>query len=85
MIAEVSAMLKQLLQKLRISSQPTFDDILQKIEHANDLEINEVIQAVIRRYKSIYPDWEVIFLSLPLQSEKRALLLEQTIDQLKKL
>ena len=78
-------MLKQILQKTKSLSQPTLFNILERIEQADDFEINEIIQAVIRRYKMVFPDWEIIFLSLPVQSEKRKLLLDQTIDQLKKL
>ena len=82
---EVIAMLKQILQKTKSLSQPTLFNVLERIEQADDFEINEIIQAVIRRYKLVFPDWEIIFLSLPVQSEKRKLLLDQTIDQLKKL
>lgn len=78
-------MLKQILQKTKSLSQPTLFNVLERIEQADDFEINEIIQAVIRRYKLVFPDWEIIFLSLPVQSEKRKLLLDQTIDQLKKL
>ena len=66
-------------------SQPTLDAVLAKIEHSNDLEVNEIIQAVIRRYKLVFPDWEVIFLSLPSQEKERKEVLEQTIEQLKKI
>lgn len=65
--------------------QPTLDDILEKIEEADDLEINEIIQAVIRRYKSVFPGWEVVFLSLPLQSKEREQMIERTIEQLRKI
>ena len=78
-------MLKQILQKTKSLSQPTLFNVLERIEQADDFEINEIIQAVIRRYKMVFPDWEIIFLSLPVQSEERKLLLDQTIDQLKKL
>ena len=62
---------------------PSLDEVLIKIEQANDLEINEIIQSVIRRYNAVFPDWEIVFLSLPLQPQERKLLLEQTIAQLK--
>ena len=78
-------MLKQILQKTKSLSQPTLFNVLERIEQADDFEINDIIQAVIRRYNLVFPDWEIIFLSLPVQSEKRKLLLDQTIDQLKKL
>ena len=77
-------MLKRLLRKDRSSQKPDFQDILARIEQADDLEISQIIQAVIRRYKTVFPDWEVIFLSLPLQPEAKAELLEEAIAQLKK-
>jgi hypothetical protein len=72
------------LQKNKLPQKKDFRDILAGIEQANDLEISQIIQAVIRRYKTVFPDWEVIFLSLPLQPETRAELLEEAIAQLKK-
>ncbi len=39
--------------------------MLHAIERMSDLEINEVISALIRRYRICYPEEEVIFLSLP--------------------
>ena len=39
--------------------------VMDRIGHADDIEINEIIQAVIRRYQRVYPDWEVVFLALP--------------------
>lgn len=40
-------------------------EILEKIRRADDAEINEIIEAVTLRYQEVYPDWEVMFLSLP--------------------
>lgn len=42
-----------------------FNEVLSKIVQADDIEISEIIKAVIRRYEAAYPDWEIIFLSLP--------------------
>ncbi|MBQ9148043.1 MAG: hypothetical protein IJX69_00570 [Oscillospiraceae bacterium] len=41
-------------------------EVLKQIENADDDAISQIIQAVIRRYKQVYPGWEVVFLSLPL-------------------
>ena len=35
------------------------------ILQADDIELSEIIQSVIRRYGVLHPDWEVMFLSLP--------------------
>ena len=66
------------------NTQVKLDDILNQIGQADDLEINEIIQAVIHRYNTVFPDWEVIFLSLPLQSKEREQLIEQSIEQLRR-
>ena len=41
-------------------------DIMEEIERADDHTITRIIQAVIRRYGAVYPDQEIVFLSLPL-------------------
>ena len=40
-----------------------FNDVLARIEQADDFEISEIIDAVVRRYSVCFPDWEVVFLS----------------------
>ena len=54
--------------------------VLDRISHADDIEINEIIQAVIRRYQRVYPGWEVVFLALPKNDpEERKRLLESIL------
>lgn len=43
----------------------TMNYVLHRIQKADDTEIQEIISAIIRRYGTKYPDWEVVFLSLP--------------------
>ena len=43
----------------------TLIDILNRIEQADDFEINEIMAAVRRRYQILFPDWEVLYLSCP--------------------
>lgn len=58
--------------------------LLSRIEKANDLEINEIINAVLRRYKVVYPEWDVVFLSLPsTDAKKRGELLDRITRILK--
>lgn len=45
--------------------------LIAHIEKADDRLIQQVIQAVIRRYGAAYPDWEVIFYALPKDPQKR--------------
>lgn len=48
-------MLKKCLMKM----------LLSKIEYADDQEIAQMTQAIIRRYSRVFPDWEIMFLSMP--------------------
>lgn len=41
------------------------NNILEKINSATSSEINELISALLRRYSSLFPDWEIAFLSFP--------------------
>lgn len=41
------------------------EELLAQIEQADDIQISRIIRAVIRRYGIVYPDHEVVFLSLP--------------------
>lgn len=40
-------------------------ELIQRIEQADDILTGEIIQAVIRRHRRFYPDWELVVLSLP--------------------
>ena len=56
------------------------EDILQYIHQADDVEINQIIDALTARYKRVYPGWEVIFAALPLgDMERRRTMLEQAL------
>ncbi|MBQ8580335.1 MAG: hypothetical protein IJ448_06550 [Oscillospiraceae bacterium] len=43
--------------------------VLQYIRQADEEEIQELLQASIKRYKSLYPDWEIYFFSLKANDE----------------
>ena len=43
----------------------TLDQVLTYIHQADDLQVNEIIQAIVSRYREVYPDWDITFLSLP--------------------
>ena len=40
-------------------------DLVSRIQNADDVEISAIIEAVVERYTLVYPDWEVMFCSLP--------------------
>ena len=56
--------------------------ILTAIEHADEQLIQDAIQAVIRRYSSVFPDWEVVFYALPKKPQKRRQEVERLIHML---
>ena len=55
----------------------------QKIELTDELELNECILAVLRRYNALRIDRELVFLSLPTDPETREAELEKSIDFLR--
>lgn len=46
-------------------------DILQQIEQADEILLNDIIMAVMRRYIALRTDRELSFLSLPTDPETR--------------
>ena len=38
--------------------------ILHEISRAKPEELDELLQAVLKRYREVYPDWEIITVSL---------------------
>ena len=39
------------------------DEVIRAIERADMEDIQDVVQAVIGRYRELYPHWEILFLS----------------------
>ena len=60
-----------------------FLNVLATIEQADDTQISQIIRAVIRRYGLVFPDWDVLFLSVPKDPSQRRLQLEHMLEQLK--
>ena len=59
-------------------------DIFEIINNAKADEISEILDAVLRRYKQLYPDWEISVLSLEKSVDKN-MQLDETIKLLEKL
>lgn len=57
------------------------ETVLAWIGTATDTDMNEVIQALIRRYSDVFPDWEVFFYSVKVKDPK---LRRKQIKELKK-
>ena len=55
----------------------TLEDIILFISKADDSQLNTITDALSARYKALFPDWEVVYLALPLHdAERRATLWE---------
>ena len=67
----------------KMHRQLTLSIVLKAIEQANDMQISEIIRAVIRRYDFVFPDWDVFFLSLPKEPIERRSQLEHMLEHLK--
>ena len=46
-------------------------DVLSYIAQADDGQLNDITSALTARYKVLFPDWEVVYLSLPLRDPER--------------
>ena len=60
-----------------------FRDLLSAIENASDAQIGDIIKAVIRRYKTLFPQWQVVFLSIPRDEAQREESIERLLEFLK--
>lgn len=47
------------------------EPLTERIRNANGEELNEIINAVIRRYGELFPEWEMHFVSMHRDGEKR--------------
>ena len=46
-------------------------EILSFISKADDSQLNTITDALSARYKALFPDWEVVYLALPLHDPQR--------------
>ena len=58
--------------------------ILSEINHAKPEELDQILQAVLQRYREVYPDWELITISLEKAVDKKEQL-DRIIATLEKL
>ena len=54
-------------------------DIVTQIEQADEIQLNDIIRAVMRRYRALRTDRELSFLSLPTDPKTRNEELEKLI------
>lgn len=60
------------------SKNNMISEVLSYIENANDSQINQIMDAVERRYRTAFPNWEVIYVAVHREPEKR----KQDIDSI---
>lgn len=53
------------MQKNDSAEGRTREGILQYINQADYTDLNEFIQAIVRRYHRLFPDFDIVFLSMP--------------------
>ena len=44
--------------------------MIDQIMNAKPEELEDIVQAVLARYRELYPDWEIMFLSLDKKDNK---------------
>ena len=49
----------------------SLEQLLQRIDNCKPEELDPICTALQRRYRVLYPDWEVVFLSMPGGSPER--------------
>ena len=56
----------------------TLSSVTSYIEQTDDIEISEIISAIIRKYAISFPNWEAVFLTLPKNDpdERKRMLLQ---------
>jgi len=61
--------------------------MLQEIKNAKPEEMEDILQAVMERYRQIYPDWEIMFLSLDKKENRNAQIdaVIKLLEQMKKI
>ena len=50
---------------IKMKPKISLDELLLRIEYAEHEEMDPIIDTLQRRYRRLFPDWEVAFLSVP--------------------
>lgn len=51
--------------KEKCQTEITLEQLLYRIRNCDATELDPICDAVQRRYSVLFPDWEVVFLSMP--------------------
>ena len=60
------------------------DELLSRIAQANDMEIGDILAAVLRRYGELFPEWEVSTFSLKKEIDRNRQI-DETIQMLRRM
>ena len=58
--------------------------IIEKIEQADDFEIQKIMETVERRYALLFPDWEVVYIAVHKEPALRRSDLQRILTMLEK-
>ena len=61
-----------------------FQNVLKIIEQADDFQIREIMDAVKRRYRAAYPDWDVIYAAVHKDPKLREAELKELVASIEK-
>jgi len=50
---------------VKMKPRISLEELIHRIEYAEHEEIDPIINALQRRYRRLFPDWDVVFLSTP--------------------
>ena len=60
------------------------NDLEKQIANANAYDLDVIMHALMRRHKTLYPDWELTIVSLP-KTPQRNEMIDQSINLLQQL
>lgn len=67
----------------KMQAQRAMAKVLKTIEQADDAQIAQIMKAVVHRYGKAFPDWDILFLSIPKEPTQRRSQLEYMLEYLK--
>lgn len=59
-----------------------YSEVLAYIENADDMQLNAIMDAVEHRYRTAYPEWEVIYVAVHREKDQRKRDIDSIIDLL---
>ena len=57
--------------------------LMQLVRQADEMELQQVVTAIMRRYAELFPDWEVTYFAIPHDPVQREIVLESAFRLLR--